>query len=123
MFLKEIKRIYKGYSPKDSYTVNVYSGISKADFNLMVFWIRSPQDGRIVLKELTAKNGADEEQFMISQVKYAYPEWVEHDYTQFDSPLQAEEAAQVRGMLIDDPAALAAVTGLIRQYEVANKPT
>lgn len=114
MFLREFHKILIGERGADA--VQLYSGLSHAGVPVITgFLVHDNEITTVFGKKSTNGLEADLER---AKKAASFPEnWICQDYTIFDSPLQQEEAAQVRGMLLDNPSEKDALQGILMIIE------
>lgn len=98
MFLKELHKVWIGQKAGDE--MLLYSGLSPSGYPVLAGFLVNQG----YISTVFAKNVRTDFDTEIERAKTAgaFQSWICQDYTVFDSPAQQEEAAQVRGMLLDN---------------------
>lgn len=117
MFLEKLHKINRGTGP-NGVRLDVYTGTTKKGLDLLVAVVYpSPlAPSTAFVKKVKSSRFDKEISGIIRNARDVYSEWESQDYTSLNS-LQQEEAAQVRGMLIEDEHALEYIVNLIKEVE------
>lgn len=117
MFLEKLHKINRGKG-SNGVRLDIYTGTTKngADLLVAVVYPSPISASTAFVKKIKHQRFDSEINNIIRNSREIYSEWISQDYTSL-SPLQQEEAAQVRGMLVEDENALEYITNLIKEVE------
>lgn len=117
MFLANLYKITRGLG-NDGVKLDLYTGKSHGGVDVLVAVVypNTVAPGSAFVKKIEKSKFDKEIEMIVRNSKSVYSSWISQDYTSL-SPLQQEEAAQVRGMLVEDDEALESIQRLIKDVE------